>query len=240
MVGTLIESRATAQRRTGSSIASAVLHVAMIGAAVGMTAREAVTEVHRVPEIPVVTFPPAPPLQTPPPAHPQTSATTSVAAVPSAPVLRTPLIVPTEIAAPDWNPAPMPTFPGDRRVATTGLFCGRDCPRTGGTVDGSGRDSWTANDIMMRLRDDPVPPRYPEVLRRAGIEGSVTVRFVVDTTGRVEMSSIVVLQSTHEAFVIAARESLAKLRFNPSRIGDRRVPAVAVMPFQFTLTPRGH
>ncbi|MEO5568227.1 MAG: energy transducer TonB [Gemmatimonadaceae bacterium] len=235
MFGTLIESRAEVQRRTGSSIASVVLHAVIIAGAVGLTAREAVTAVPG-PETVITRFllrpPPVEPVRT---TNPLTTATTSVAAVPPSLVLRTPLIVPTEIPAIDLIATPTSNDFGDRRVASTGLFCDRDCPRTGVTIDGPGRDSWTANDVMMRLRDNPVPPRYPEALRRAGIEGSVTVRFVVDTTGRVDTSSIEVLRSTHDAFVVAVRQSLAQLRFNPSMVGNRKVAAIAMMPFQFTL-----
>ena len=40
--------------------------------------------------------------------------------------------------------------------------------------------------------------RYPESLRQAAIDGRVLVRFTVDTTGRIDMSSVSVLASTHD------------------------------------------
>ena len=40
-------------------------------------------------------------------------------------------------------------------------------------------------------------PRYPEALRQAGIEGSVTVTYVVDAAGLVEPSSIRIVSSDH-------------------------------------------
>jgi protein TonB len=88
---------------------------------------------------------------------------------------------------------------------------------------------------MMRLIQKPVPPRYPEALRRAGIEGDVVVRFVVDTSGRVDPRSIDVVRSTHDAFTAAVRESLAKLRFAPATVGAHKVSALAIMPFRFRL-----
>jgi periplasmic protein TonB len=88
---------------------------------------------------------------------------------------------------------------------------------------------------MMQLREPPVPPRYPEALRRAGIDGTVVVKFVVDTLGRVDMATVEVLSSSHDLFTIAVRETLAKVRFYPARVGERKVRAAAVMPFHFML-----
>jgi protein TonB len=87
----------------------------------------------------------------------------------------------------------------------------------------------------MRLRQQPVPPRYPEALRAAGIDGSVLVKFVVDTTGRVDMTSIEIVSSTHELFTAAVRETLARLRFYPTEVNGKRVRTSAQMPFLFTL-----
>jgi protein TonB len=87
----------------------------------------------------------------------------------------------------------------------------------------------------MRLAEQPVPPRYPESLRRAGIEGDVVVKFVVDTTGRVDLRSVEIVSSTHDAFTLAVRESLGRLRFQPSVVGERKMNSLAVMPFRFTL-----
>ena len=102
-------------------------------------------------------------------------------------------------------------------------------------MDNQGRLVLSAGDVGMRLAEQPVPPRYPETLRRAGVEGDVVVKFVVDTTGRVDMRSVEVVSATHEAFTLAVRASLGHLRFHPSTVGERKVSALAVMPFRFTL-----
>jgi protein TonB len=235
MFGTLIESRASRQRRAGSSVASIVAHVAIIGSAVAATARQPEQPPKPV-QVAILQFPTtalAEPPKTSMPADVFTS-TTAIAA-PRALVLDTPLLVPTDIPPIDVNGPATPTDFGNKRVVGANYLCDRDCPRVGAALDSVGRDSWTANDVMMRLREAPVPPRYPETLRRAGIEGEVVVKFVVDTTGRVDMTSLEVVRATHDAFVLAVRESIAKLRFNPSMVGDRKVPALAMMPFHFTL-----
>jgi outer membrane biosynthesis protein TonB len=49
------------------------------------------------------------------------------------------------------------------------------------------------------------------------------------------MRTIEVLRSTHSAFTTAVRETISRLRFAPATSGERKVPALAVMPFHFTL-----
>ena len=38
-------------------------------------------------------------------------------------------------------------------------------------------------------------PKYPEICRTAGVEGKVTIEFYVDETGKIDQSSISILQS---------------------------------------------
>jgi protein TonB len=80
-----------------------------------------------------------------------------------------------------------------------------------------------------------VAPRYPATLRERGIEGSVTLRFVVDTAGRVEPASVVVVASTHDLFAVAARATLPTLRFTPAAAGGRPVRQLVELPFTFEI-----
>lgn len=93
---------------------------------------------------------------------------------------------------------------------------------------------WRATDVLMRMLTS-VTPRYPEPLRAAGIEGSVLVRFTVDTAGRVDMATVKILSSTHDLFAAAVRDALARFRFEAAEVDGRRVPALAEMPFEFRL-----
>ena len=61
-------------------------------------------------------------------------------------------------------------------------------------------------------------PVYPAVLASAGIDGSVTVQFVIDTAGRVEASSFRVIDSSHPAFEEAARKAIVASKFQPARV----------------------
>lgn len=79
-------------------------------------------------------------------------------------------------------------------------------------------------------------PKYPPDLRAAGIEGEVLVQFVVDTTGRAEMASLEVLQSSHEAFAEAVRVALAEMRFTTADVSGRKVRQLVQLPFVFGIS----
>ena len=79
-------------------------------------------------------------------------------------------------------------------------------------------------------------PAYPDVLRMAGITGSVVVRAVVDTLGRVEPASIVVVSSGNRAFEAAARAYIFSAEFRPARVRGRAVRVPIQLPVDFRLT----
>ena len=232
MFATLLESRALPQRRTGSSITSVVLHGVIITGAAVATARDVVAV--RPPDNPIVRVDFTRP-NDPPPARPTIVAdNVGAAALPAALNIVVPLVTPIGIPPIDFSAPVTPSdfMPSSNRGPIA--QCVLECPDAARRVAG-GQDVWTANDVMMRLRGEPVPPRYPESLRRAGVEGDVVVKFVVDTTGQVEMRSVEIVSSTHEAFTAAVREALARMRFFPSAVGERKVNALAAMPFRFRL-----
>jgi protein TonB len=63
--------------------------------------------------------------------------------------------------------------------------------------------------------------RYPEMLRRAGIEGHVVLEFVVDANGRPDTATFYVVESTNRAFEGAARDFIRLSRFRPAQWGGR-------------------
>lgn len=73
---------------------------------------------------------------------------------------------------------------------------------------------------------------YPDSLLRAGVSGTAMVRFIVDTAGFVEMSTLEV-SATHDLFAQAARTALSEARFSPAVLNGRRVRQVVVLPFRF-------
>jgi protein TonB len=79
-------------------------------------------------------------------------------------------------------------------------------------------------------------PRYPDMLRSANVEGEVLAQFVVDTTGRAEMSSFKVIKTSHDLFTNSVRAVLPQMRFYPAEVGGRKVRQLVQMPFQFALS----
>jgi protein TonB len=105
----------------------------------------------------------------------------------------------------------------------------------GGDRTAGGNADWSGAETMMRLVVS-AKPRYPDRLRTAGVNGRVRIRFVVDTTGRVDPTSVQILESTHELFTTAVRDILPSLRFKPSEANGQRVRSLAEMPFEFQIT----
>lgn len=66
-------------------------------------------------------------------------------------------------------------------------------------------------------------PLYPAALKAAGVSGRVSVEFVVDTTGRVERGSIVVLESSAEGFSASVVTALMNARYRPALVRNRPV-----------------
>ena len=77
---------------------------------------------------------------------------------------------------------------------------------------------------------------YPDVLRRTGTTGTVTVQLVIDTLGRAEPGSLV-LQSSHPGFEAAARAYVLGALFRPGRMRGRAVRVLVRLPMSFTLRP---
>jgi TonB family protein len=71
------------------------------------------------------------------------------------------------------------------------------------------------------------------VLQQIGLSGRVVLQFIVDTTGRVELASIHVMESTNQGFEVPARESVAAAVFHPARLGPRPVRQLAQQGVRF-------
>lgn len=74
-------------------------------------------------------------------------------------------------------------------------------------------------------------PDYPRMLQSIGVGGSVTVEFVVDTTGRVGSAEAV--KWTHREFVDPAVRAVMRWRFEPGTVGGRKVRFRMAVPIEF-------
>ena len=88
---------------------------------------------------------------------------------------------------------------------------------------------------VVLLLPGSVPPRYPPLLAGAGVEGSVTVQYVVDTLGRVERGSVRIMKPDRSDFERAVREALERMTFVPAEAGGRKVRQLVEQAFAFEL-----
>lgn len=75
-----------------------------------------------------------------------------------------------------------------------------------------------------------VPPRYPDMLQSAGVEGHVRFEVPVDAAGRPAMAAWWVVESTNDLFTAAAKSALPRWRWAP-----RARPGGGARPFAHTV-----
>jgi TonB family protein len=85
-----------------------------------------------------------------------------------------------------------------------------------------------------QLISQPIP-RYPRAMEAIAMSGRVLIQFIIDTAGAVELRSLQVLESTHEAFEEPARESVARAVFRPARLGVYPVRQLTKQPISFVV-----
>lgn len=82
-------------------------------------------------------------------------------------------------------------------------------------------------------------PRYPAILREAGVEGEVLASFIVGEDGLADPSTLKVIRSTHELFTTAVREALPAMRFTPAVLRGSKVKQLVQQPFSFRIAGAG-
>ena len=78
-------------------------------------------------------------------------------------------------------------------------------------------------------------PRYPDILRQAGVSGEALVSFAVNANGTADTASFKVIRTTHELFATAVKKVLPEMRFTPAEAGGRKVKQLVEQPFTFTI-----
>jgi protein TonB len=219
-------------------MASIVLHSILIAGAVYATANAAIqNEKPRQEKIDFVETPkeePPPPKDEPPPPPPP-----DVVAAPPPPKGFQVLTAPVEI------PDVIPEIDLTKKVISEEDFTGKGV--AGGVAKGveGGKAPIVQTDqpyFEFQVEKPVVPapgstsPRYPDMLRQAGVEGEVLAQFVVDTTGRAEPGSLKILKQSHDLFVQSVRNALPNMRFIPAEVGGRKVKQLVQQPFTFSIT----
>lgn len=90
-------------------------------------------------------------------------------------------------------------------------------------------------DLAAARVDGSAAPIYPAALRERNVEGSVSARYVIDSTGRAIPESLEVLSATHPEFVQAVRDALPGMRFSPGIVAGRRIRQAVEQRFAFRM-----
>ncbi len=114
-----------------------------------------------------------------------------------------------------------------------------DPGRGDGPESGTGSEAATDTSIFPFVERPPVPvtivnPDYPEDARRLGLEGTVSVKVLVEKDGRVSTASIV--NSTNAFFDRYAERAARKWVFVPGMMTSGPVRVWTVIPFRFKLS----
>ncbi len=89
-------------------------------------------------------------------------------------------------------------------------------------------------DSQARLRSpERLEVGYPPSLFAAGVEGSVTAEFVVDSRGTIEPETFNIVSSTHPLFVDAVSRALERATYSPAIKEGRAVRQLVHQPFEF-------
>jgi protein TonB len=223
----LLESKAKKQKSPGGVVVSAILHVLVIFLAIQATLNAGQKKEKREEKVDFVEVKkdePPPPKERPP----------EVMVAPPPKGFQT-------LTAPVNIPDVLPEIDLSKKVTNEADFTGKGVAggREKGIVGAAPVENQTYFEYqvekpVMTVNGSPTP-RYPDILKSAGVEGEVVVAFVVDTTGRADISSLKILKSTHELFSAAVRTALPTMRFLPAEVGGRKVKQLVQQPFVFNI-----
>jgi protein TonB len=231
LLNNLLESKPQKQRTTGGMIFSIVWHAVVIALAVKATMNAAQKKEKRDEKIDFVEVKkdePPPPKEKPP---------ENVVVAPPPPqgfqVLTAPVNIPDVL--PDIDLSKKLTNEAD--FSGKGVAGGRANGVVGGTAIVDNNQTYFEFQVEKPVMQAPgsQQPRYPEMLKTAGVEGEVLASFVVDTTGRAEPGSFKVLKTSHELFASAVRNALPNMKFLPAEVGGRKVKQLVQQPFVFAI-----
>lgn len=92
-------------------------------------------------------------------------------------------------------------------------------------------------DEMVERYEESAAPVYPRDLLAMGAEGLVQAIYVVDTTGRVDTSSIQVVRSDDARFTESVLTALGLMRFRPATRAGKAVRQLVEQQFRFRILP---
>lgn len=239
---TLIESRGSAEgsKRWWTVPLSFVMHILIIGIILG--ASYWFVEAVAPPAIPVTLFSAPPPPPPPPPAaKPKPKEVKPVEKV-----VPTREVQPTEV--PEQLPTPEDIKPQDAGVdggvdggveggveggVAGGVLGGVSGGALGGQLGGDETPMRITAEVKQPVLIKKVDPQYPEIARRARIQGIVILEAVITKTGTVE--DVRVLRSLHPILDQSAISAVKQWKYQPAMLNDRPVKVYFTVTVNFTL-----
>lgn len=231
MLGTLIESKRPQERRVARHSLSFAIHVALGLGAIHATASRAAPDDDQVRVEPLFFSLPAE-QPTPRPTAPAVAPAPRSQTPPSQPPIAVPVPVPTTVPISVEPMEPGPAVDPRRFAIVPAAGC-EACRSASPPVSTTLFTDATVDRAVLVIEQQA--PVYPAVLVAAGLEGRVTVQFVVDSTGRVEPESIRVVAASHPAFGESARRAIASSRFRPARVRGQPVRQLVQQAMRFAI-----
>lgn len=233
MFNNLIESKRKSEKTLGGTLVSIGLHALLITLAVYITAHagEKVVEKSRQEDVVFAKAPPPPP---PPPDQPKPPPDVVVAPPPPKgfQVLQAPINIPDKIPDIDLSKA----VTDEKDFSGKGVAGGKANGVVGGTPTNSDQPYFEFQVEKPALAREGNPnPKYPSMLESSRVEGDVLAQFVVDTSGRAEMSTFKILQASNELFGSSLKSVLPSWRFYPAEAGGHKVKQIVQLPIKFAV-----
>jgi protein TonB len=142
--------------------------------------------------------------------------------------------VPSVVQLNDFTQAVQPPPPPNlgRPTGVMNIPAGR--PGTGGVSSNIGNIfSLKDLDQQPQIRGVQARPNYPFEMRRAGLNGEVVLRFVVDANG--DVRDVEIIRSSQREFESAAQQAVLKWKWKPGRKGGKAVATRMQIPVVFNL-----
>jgi periplasmic protein TonB len=126
-------------------------------------------------------------------------------------------------------PKIVPNIASSLALTTTGPYLG-DYAKSAGMIEGPSMAG--EGDVIPLVR---VPPQYPQRAARRGVEGLVTVSFIITKEGSVRDPEVI---EAHPPgmFEQAALQAIQRWRFKPKRVEGQLVEQRATQEIEFKLT----
>ena len=170
----------------------------------------------------------------PPPSITNTEAAPQVSV--SVPVARPTVGVPVPV--PDAEVSPEQTIPTQQELSAAPSPVVGDAGSGVSVEQDINIEEDPSLDAFIPVEKEPIPvkvisPEYPEIAKRAGVEGTVYVKVLVDKEGKPKKA--VILKSDAEIFNDPAIAAAMQFVFTPAIMNNGPVAVWAAIPFRFKL-----